>query len=155
MQRPTSLIIAASIALAPTAHAQVPPPPVYAQQPQQPPPPPVDPLAALFAALFSIFGGGLPIVPDGMGGWVPFTNSRVMPDGTLRPYDPAIDGLPPGFGPSPMPQYNRPALPHASGRSAGAPDVPNQDLRQSDCYDPDWHFNGWGKPECKGPEVHN
>ena len=25
------------------------------------------------------------------GGFVPFTNSRVMPDGTLRPYDPAID----------------------------------------------------------------
>src|SRR5262249_44595881 len=24
---------------------------------------------------------------------VPFTNSRVMPDGQLRPYDPAIDGV--------------------------------------------------------------
>jgi hypothetical protein len=33
-----------------------------------------------------------PGAPDGMGGYVPFTNSRVMPDGELRPYDPAIDG---------------------------------------------------------------
>lgn len=30
--------------------------------------------------------------PDGMGGFVPFTNSRVLPDGSLRPYDPALDG---------------------------------------------------------------
>jgi hypothetical protein len=28
------------------------------------------------------------IVPDGQGGLVPVTNSRVMPDGSLRPYDP-------------------------------------------------------------------
>ncbi len=26
------------------------------------------------------------------GSWVSITNSRVMPDGSLRPYDPAIDG---------------------------------------------------------------
>src|SRR5437660_63444 len=32
-------------------------------------------------------------VPDGAGGFVP-SNSRVMPDGSLRPYDPAIDGMP-------------------------------------------------------------
>jgi hypothetical protein len=32
------------------------------------------------------------IVPDGRGGLVPNTNSRVMPDGSLRPYDPAVDG---------------------------------------------------------------
>lgn len=32
------------------------------------------------------------VVPDGAGGFVPFTNSRVMPDGSLRPYDPLIDG---------------------------------------------------------------
>jgi hypothetical protein len=37
------------------------------------------------------------VVPDGAGGFVPFTNSRVMPDGTLRPYDPAVDGLPPAY----------------------------------------------------------
>jgi hypothetical protein len=34
-----------------------------------------------------------PIVPDGAGGFVPFTQSRVMPDGTLRPYDSSIDGV--------------------------------------------------------------
>jgi len=32
------------------------------------------------------------IIPDGHGGWVPITNSRVNPDGSLRPYDPKIDG---------------------------------------------------------------
>lgn len=32
------------------------------------------------------------IVPDNRGGFVPNTNSRVMPDGSLRPYDPSIDG---------------------------------------------------------------
>jgi hypothetical protein len=36
-----------------------------------------------------------PSVPDGQGGYVPFNNSRVMPDGSLRPYDPAFDGAPP------------------------------------------------------------
>jgi hypothetical protein len=42
---------------------------------------------------FCFMGGPAPaIVPDGAGGFVPFTNSRVMPDGSLRPYDPAIDG---------------------------------------------------------------
>ena len=28
-----------------------------------------------------------PIVPDGRGGYVPYTNSRVMPDGSLVPYN--------------------------------------------------------------------
>jgi hypothetical protein len=32
------------------------------------------------------------VVPDGMGGYVPITNSRVLPDGELRPYDPLLDG---------------------------------------------------------------
>jgi hypothetical protein len=39
-------------------------------------------------------GLSLGAVPDGAGGFVPFTNSRVMPDGSLRGYDPAIDGIP-------------------------------------------------------------
>jgi len=39
-------------------------------------------------------------VPDGAGGYVPFTNSRVMPDGSLRPYDPIIDGTV-AYGPYP------------------------------------------------------
>jgi hypothetical protein len=35
------------------------------------------------------------VVPDGAGGLVQNTNSRVMPDGSLRKYDPAIDKPPP------------------------------------------------------------
>jgi hypothetical protein len=35
------------------------------------------------------------VIEDGRGGVVPFTNSRVMPDGSLRPYDPQIDGAAP------------------------------------------------------------
>ncbi len=31
-------------------------------------------------------------IPDGAGGYVPITNSRVLPDGSFRPYDPLIDG---------------------------------------------------------------
>lgn len=43
---------------------------------------------------FCFLGGpGAAVVPDGAGGFVPFTNSRVMPDGSLRPYDPALDGV--------------------------------------------------------------
>jgi hypothetical protein len=36
------------------------------------------------------------VIPDGRGGFVPFTNSRVMPDGSLRPYIPEVDGPPMG-----------------------------------------------------------
>ena len=45
--------------------------------------------------LFLCFFGPPPAtaIPDGAGGFVPFTNARVMPDGSLRPYDPAIDGI--------------------------------------------------------------
>ena len=60
---------------------------------------------------FFFCGLPLDVVPDGAGGFVPFTNSRVMPDGSLRPFDPAIDGLPPDghgvaafFTPPPMPE---------------------------------------------------
>jgi hypothetical protein len=49
------------------------------------------------------------VVPDGAGGYVPFTNSRVMPDGSLRPYDPVIDGIagavPDGSSLMPTPDY--------------------------------------------------
>ncbi|WP_026607152.1 hypothetical protein [Methylocapsa acidiphila] len=34
---------------------------------------------------------GPAMVPDGGGGYVPITNSRVMPDGSLRSYDPLFD----------------------------------------------------------------
>jgi len=50
----------------------------------------------MFPICFVIFCLGTPstIVADGNGGFVPYTNSRVMPDGSLRPYDPSIDGYP-------------------------------------------------------------
>ena len=62
--------------------------------------------------VFFFCGLSLGAVPDGAGGFVPFTNSRVMPDGSLRPYDPAIDGMPgvvpdgpyPALAPMPEPQ---------------------------------------------------
>jgi hypothetical protein len=54
---------------------------------------------------FFFCGLSLGTVPDGAGGFVPFTNSRVMPDGSLRPYDPAIDGLPPAYA-APLPEYS-------------------------------------------------
>ena len=78
------LAAAASVALIGAVQAQCPqgycPPPPY-PPPVAYPPPPAGPLAALFGALFSLFDGGVPspyLVPDGMGGWVPFTNSRVI-----------------------------------------------------------------------------
>jgi hypothetical protein len=57
---------------------------------------------------FFFCGLSLGAVPDGAGGYVPFTNSRVMPDGSLRPYDPAVDGMPgvgayPALAPMPGP----------------------------------------------------
>jgi len=50
----------------------------------------------MFPICFFIFCLGTPsvIVPDGSGGFVPYTNSRVMSDGSLRPYDPSIDEYP-------------------------------------------------------------
>jgi hypothetical protein len=46
---------------------------------------------AVFLELNKLTAPRAPIVPDRRGGYVPNTNSRVMPDGSLRPYDPAID----------------------------------------------------------------
>jgi hypothetical protein len=65
-----------------------------------------------------------PVVPDGAGGYVPFTNSRVLPDGSLRPYDPALDGYPPPYsGPGQLePQPG--AWPEASEPRPGAPRSP-------------------------------
>lgn len=50
----------------------------------------------MFPICFFIFCLNVPsvTVPDGAGGFVPYTNSRVMPDGSLRSYDPDIDGFP-------------------------------------------------------------
>lgn len=90
----------------------------------------------LIAALLD---GGL--VPDGQGGRVPLTNSRVLPDGSLRPFDPAMD-LQAGAGPLPVPA--RPQSPGAmqaplaqlpaltGGRSILAPSLaPSQAMAQS------------------------
>ena len=73
-----------------------------------PPPPPAYAIGGIltfpFQFLDGLFGAPQPLVRDGYGGLVPFTNSRVMPDGTLRPYDPTLDGYPPGYGlPTPPP----------------------------------------------------
>lgn len=70
---------------------------------------------------FCFMGGPAPaIVPDGAGGFVPFTNSRVMPDGSLRPYDPAIDGP---FVGAPMAAYAVPPDPYlADPRARSGPE---------------------------------
>jgi hypothetical protein len=103
-------------------------------------------------------------VPDDAGGFVPFTNSRVMPDGSLRPYDPAIDGMPPAYDdpppgyppdgpypslapmaepptayydpPPPQPDYRAPqrAVRHATGKA---------------CYDGRGHFVGADNGDCR------
>lgn len=160
--------------LASLANAQVPPPPMYyPPPPMDVPAPPMyapapDLLSALFGMLFQFSRGLAYPVPDGRGGWVPWTNSRVLPDGTLRPYDPAIDGLPPGFGPPPQypapwkgdappsqaPRYSGSPLPPPprTGRSAAAPPKDDAPLKKSDCYDENWNFNGWNNPACKGPQ---
>ena len=69
---------------------------------------------------FCYLGAMPPSVPDGAGGYVPFTNSRVMPDGSLRPYDPALDGAYPG---TPMAGYATPPGGTAPG-SAYPPSAP-------------------------------
>ena len=56
-----------------------------------PPPAMIDEAAKAILALSKLVPR-IPFVPDGRGNWVPITNSRVNPDGSLRDYDPAIDG---------------------------------------------------------------
>jgi hypothetical protein len=57
-------------------------------------PPPEDAEMALkaFSFLNALTAPRGRIVPDGRGGEANITNSRVMPDGSFRAYDPAIDG---------------------------------------------------------------
>lgn len=116
-------------------------------------------------------------VPDGAGGYVPFTNSRVMPDGSLRPYDPAIDGLPgmtpggpypsvgpmeeapaafPGFvdGPLPPPDYAYPggyAAPEQAYSPPSSP-LPRRHREPQDhtpCYDANGKFVGANNKACR------
>jgi hypothetical protein len=97
----------------------------------------------------------VPAVPDGAGGFVPFTNARVMPDGTLRPYDPAIDGVmaPDGrvyFLPVPYPPgrvtIGPPrVMPAPASRHAAKPPSKSS----GGCYGPDGGWIGENNPECR------
>jgi hypothetical protein len=112
-----------------------------------------------------------PAVPDGAGGYVPFTNSRVMPDGSLRPYDPVIDGVvgPVTYGsyPSvvPMPDYLEPVPPpplpeyaypesYEPPRQAYPPHPSYTERRRlpppshQPCYDGDGKFVGGDNEDC-------
>ena len=84
-----------------------------------------------FFGIFCILPPG-PNVPDGRGGFVPFYNSRVLPDGSLRPYDPYLDGLPPGY-PAPLrsPSYYSSNPPAPAPYYPPAPE-PNAPLTQED-----------------------
>jgi hypothetical protein len=109
------------------------------------------------------------VVPDGGGGYVPFTNSRVMPDGSLRPYDPVIDGVPgvvpDGFYPSVVPMLDYPGLvppqpeyaypesyepprqaypPHSSYAERHPLPPPSH----QPCYDGNGKFIGAGNKDC-------
>ena len=50
-------------------------------------------MCPFFIFCFLLIQPPAPVVPDGQGGFAPFTNARVLPDGSLRPYDPALDGI--------------------------------------------------------------
>jgi len=110
-------------------------------------------------------------VPDGAGGYVPFTNSRVMPDGSLRPYDPIIDGTVaygpypsivamPGAptdypdlveGPPPAPDYVYPE--DYAGLEQAPPPKPRRHHRAQvahhACYDANGKFVGADNEECR------
>lgn len=91
-----------------------------------------------------------PSVPDGAGGIVSFYNPRILPDGSLRPYDPALDGYPPVYATEPAePLYQPPATyePQTpsrplSGHRRGAASQP--------CYSSDGRWMGDGNPDCRG-----
>ena len=103
-------------------------------------------------------------VPDGQGGFVPFTNARVMPDGSLRPYDPAIDGVmgpdgrvyypqPPEPYPPVPPPY--PPQPYQPGHvTVGPPRVtpappPPAPRHAGTCYGPDGRPIDPPPPDCR------
>jgi hypothetical protein len=82
-------------------------------------------------------------VPDGAGGYVPFTNSRVMPDGSLRPYAPAIDGVP-----SPVPDGPYPFIVPMPGVPADFPD-----LVEGPPPPPDYSYReGYAVPGAASPQ---
>jgi hypothetical protein len=113
--------------------------------------------ACLFFFCFLVPSQSGPLVPDGQGGLVPWTNSRVMPNGTLRPYDPRIDGYPPGYGyPYPMP-FGPYAQPYVTTPSIWpmpdyqpVPPVVRPPHSSRTCYDRDGNFISPPAPECAG-----
>jgi hypothetical protein len=142
MKRACILLLTALLPSAAFAQPSYRTPPIEVYAPQQPyytPPPPAYALegfvGAIVALPFEFLGVlfGFPqypqaaMVPDGIGGSVPASNSRIMPDGTLRQYDPSIDGMPsgpyPSITPAPeqAPAYYAPRQPyvhHAPSRPA-------------------------------------
>ena len=113
----------------------------------------MNPVACFLFFCFAVPAAPVPSVPDGAGGFVPFTNSRVMPDGSLRPYDPAIDGMP-----GVMPDGSYPALAPMS-EPPTAPPPPQLDYRAPPravrhatgkaCYDGRGHFVGADNWDCR------
>jgi hypothetical protein len=128
---------------------------------------------------FFCWFGPSAVVPDGAGGYVPFTNSRVMPDGSLRPYDPALDGIPttspdgpypyivpmPGAltdfpvveGPPPPPPDYADRGGYEPPEQASPPNVSNSSPRHhrpaqaahQPCYDANGTFVGGDYKECR------
>ena len=108
------------------------------------------------------------VVPDGAGGFVPFTNSRVMPDGSLRPYDPVLDGLHPAYD-APLPyQYAPPPQgivtvgppepyeppgayydPPPQRPAYHAPSRPGHHADGKACYDSRGQFVGADNEDCR------
>jgi hypothetical protein len=95
-----------------------------------------------------------PAVPDGAGGFVPFTNSRVMPDGSLRPYDPSIDGV---MGPDGRVYFPEPPAPYPppQGRVTIGPPMPElaprapSAARRLGCYGPNGAPIQPAPPDCQ------
>lgn len=90
----------------------------------------------------------------------PYTDSQVMPDGSLRPYAPAIDGImaPDGrvYFPAAYPptgrRHGRPAGAHASPRAAPFTAFARARTPKASgggcCYGQDGQWQGDGNPEC-------
>jgi hypothetical protein len=168
MKRAIIIILTALLPSVAIAQPYYRPPPVevYAQRPQPYyAPQPAYALGGLFGGLVSLpfeFLGGLfnapqypqvAMVPDGMGGWVPASNSRYDPVSGefLPPGTPG--GMPSGPYPSitPMPEpptgyYDPPQRPQRR-RPAKPADTPSH---RGGCYDGTGKFVGGGNLECSG-----
>jgi hypothetical protein len=154
-----SVLVAVPQSFAQSDYEPLPPITVHPQPYYPPPPNPLDVLGAILTLPFNILGGiasAFPpqqLVPDGLGGWVPITNSRVMPDGSLRRFDPSIDlpPLQPTYLPSMQPEdakratASRPLPPRR--RHAKHPEP----KPSGGCYGPDGKYLGTNAPPgCRG-----